>query len=230
MIDVGNGGMRAALILLLASPTIVGCASGGATSYVVPQSAPASSAIANDYRIGPLDTLTITVFQVADLSLKEVQVDAGGMIAVPLIGSVTAAGKTTAELSSEIALRLKEGYLQSPQVSVIVNEAVSQKVTVDGAVTEPGVFQLKGRTTLMQAVAMAKGPGRNANLKRVAVFRTSAGQRTAAVFDLAAIRAGLAEDPEIYGNDVVVVDASLLKGVLREVVTALPAFSIFRPY
>lgn len=221
--------------------SLVGCASndrGEATGVytALPSTSSASSASSapaaatSDYRIGPLDKLVITVFQVEDLTLKEAQVDASGQIALPLIGSVMAAGKTTSELSGEIATKLRAGFLQSPQVSVMVSEAASQKVTVDGAVTEPGVFTLKGRTTLMQAVAMAKGPGRTADLKRVAVFRTTNGTRTAAVFDLAAIRAGRTEDPEIYGNDIVVVDGSAVKGFWREVVSALPAFAIFSPY
>ncbi|NEX94880.1 polysaccharide biosynthesis/export family protein [Caulobacter sp. 17J65-9] len=183
-----------------------------------------------EYRIGPLDKLNITVFQVKDLTLDRVQVDASGRILLPLIGQVMAAGRTTTELSDEIAAKLEASYLQHPQVSVVVSEAASQKVTVDGAVTEAGVFELRGRTTLLQAVAMAKGPARNANLKRVAVFRQIDGQRQAAVFDLKAIRKGKAEDPEIYGDDVIVVDSSGLKGAWREVLGALPAFSIFRPY
>lgn len=195
--------------------------------------APATSAPQSqtaDYLIGPLDKLAITVFQVEDLTLKEAQVDASGRLALPLIGTLMVAGQTPTQLAEEIRRRLAAGYLQSPQVSVIILEAVSQKVTVDGAVTEPGVFELKGQTTLMQAVAMAKGPAKNANLKRVAVFRQVDGKRMAAMFDLAAIRSGKNDDPPIFGNDVVVVDSSAMKSFWREVVGALPAFGIFRPY
>ena len=180
-----------------------------------------------DYRIGPLDTLGVSVFQVKDLSVEEVQVDAGGRILLPLIGSVIANGKTTMELSSEIAAKLEEKYLQNPQVSVIVKEAVSQKVTVEGAVVEAGVFPIQGRTTLLQAVAMAKGAHRDANLRRVAVFREVNGQRMAAAFDMAAIRAGRAPDPEILGGDIVVVDGSQIRSVWRDIVSALPALGVF---
>lgn len=196
----------------------------------LPPAGPSTLAPSSDYRIGSRDTLNITVFQVPDLTLREAQVDASGQIALPLVGSITAAGKTTSELAAEISTKLQAGYLQSPQVSVIVAEAVSQKVTVDGAVVEPGVFALKGKTTLMQVVAMAKGPKPTAKLDRIAVFRSIDGRRTAAVFDLAAIRSGQADDPEILGNDIVVIDSSALKGFWREVVSALPAFAIFRSY
>lgn len=188
------------------------------------------STAAAEYRIGPLDILDINVFQVKDLTLEKVQVDATGQILLPLIGKITAGGKTTAELSAEIASKLQEKYLQAPQVSVLVVEAASQKVTVDGAVVEAGVFELKGRTTLLQAVAMAKGPARNANLHRVVVFRQIDGRRNAALFDLGAIRKGQADDPEIRGDDVIVVDSSALKGFWREAIGALPAMAVFRPW
>lgn len=121
-------------------------------------------------------------------------------------------------------------YLQRPQVAVTVAQAASQKVTVDGAVTEAGVYEIRGRTSLMQAVAMAKGPNRTANIRRVAIFRTVDGQRMAAVFDLQAIREGKSPDPTIQGDDIVVVEGSAIKGAWREVISSLPALAIFRPF
>ena len=187
----------------------------------------AREAALQDYRIGPFDKLAINVFQVKDLTLDEVQVDASGQILLPLIGMVEAGGKSTRELSQEIASKLSQRYLQNPQVSVLVKDAASQKVAVEGAVVEAGVFPLKGRTSLLQAVAMAKGPHQNADLKRVAVFREIEGQRMAAVFNLKDIRQGKSADPEILGNDVIVVNGSSLKGGIREILRALPALGVF---
>lgn len=224
-----------ALVLAFHFPVIAACASQAAepaaSRTFTSGSAAATPAAPTEYRIGPLDKLSIVVFQVKDLTLEGVQVDGSGQMSLPLIGSVLAAGKTTQELSVEIADRLRGRFLQDPQVSIWVQEAVSQKVTVDGAVREPGVYTMSGPTTLLQAVAMAKGPdAKYANLTRVAIFRTINGQRNAAVFDLKAIRAGKAEDPEIRGNDVVVVESSALKGMFREILGALPGLAIFRPY
>lgn len=223
-------------IAVTASLAVTACASQGASGAVsttafTPVSEPAQATISHSYRIGPQDKLNISVFQVKELTLEEVQVDGSGNISLPLIGNVVAGGRTATELSTEIANRLRGQYLQSPQVSVSVAEAISQKVTVDGSVIEPGVYKMSGPTTLLQAVAMAKGPDpRAANLSRVAVFRTVDGQRTAAVFDIKAIRAGRAPDPEIIGNDVIVVEGSAIKGAMREVLSALPGLAIFRPY
>lgn len=229
---IGIAGLALAVIsaTACASP---GVATGAPPSQPTFQSAggPPQQAVTQDYRIGPLDKLNITVFQVKDLTLEEVQVDGSGRVFLPLIGSVVAAGKTTQELSAEIADRLRGQFLQSPQVAVWVAEAISQKVTVDGSVVQPGVYTMSGPTTLLQAVAMARGPDlKYANLSRVAIFRTINGQRNAAVFDLKAIRAGKAPDPAILGNDVVVVEGSTAKGVFREILAALPGLAIFRPY
>jgi len=183
-----------------------------------------------EYVIGVQDKLNVRVFQVADLSFDELVVDTSGNIQMPLIGAVQAAGLTPPALSSEIARRLGDQFLRDPQVTVTVAEAASQKITVDGAVTKPGVYEMRGRTSLLQAVAMAEGPSRIADLSKVAVFRTIDGQRSVAVFDLGAIRQGRAEDPFVLGDDIVVVDTSQLNAILRDAVGALPALAIFRPY
>lgn len=217
---------------------LAGCASAPATSSQMSAATmmPARDMgggvdlAAVDYRIGALDLLNVTVFQVPDLSVEKLRVDASGGVELPLIGTMQAQGRTPAELASDIRGRLAARYLRNPQVTVSVAEASSQKVTVDGAVTEPGVYEMTGRTTLLQAVAMAKGATRIANLRNVAVFRTVDGQRMAALFDLGAIRSGQAVDPVLLGDDVVVVDTSRTSALMRDVVAALPGLAVFRPY
>lgn len=179
-----------------------------------------------DYVIGPQDKLRIRVFQVKDLSFDDEEVDASGDIELPLIGKVTAAGLTAEQLERELAKRLGERYLQSPQVSVSVTEGASAKVTVEGEVKSPGVFQVKGRTTLMQAIAMAGGPDDQADTHKVAVIREENGVRRAAICDFDAIRKGRAGDPVIQGNDVVVVDGSTVKTVWSNLMKNLPIFTL----
>lgn len=222
------GGGAARGVWLAAVLGLLTLAFGGAALAEMPIPAgPPVSTNPLDYRIGPQDKLNITVFQVKDLTIDKMEVDATGQILLPLIGAVTAQGKTTTELSLEIARRLGEKYMQNPQVSVVVDESASQKVTVEGAVNEAGVFNLKGRTSLMEAVAMAKGPGKNANTRHVAIIRIVDGSPKAAVFDLAAIQHGKARNPEIFGNDIVVIDDSGAKVFWHELITALPAFFVF---
>ena len=77
---------------------------------------------------------------------------------------------------------------------------------------------------------MAKGPTPTADLNSVAIFRTQGGQRMVAVFDLAAIRNGTAEDPVILGDDVIVVDRSRVNAFFRDVLGAVPVLGVFRGF
>ncbi len=178
------------------------------------------------YRVGPSDVLEVSVFQVEDLD-RTVQVSAGGQIALPLIGKIAAGGKTVAELEAEIADKYGARYLQSPQVSVFVKEANSQRVTVSGAVNKPGMVALTGPTTLLQTVALSGGLTPAADPRGVLVFRTVDQQRMAAKFDLAAIGSGKAQDPVLHGGDIVVVDQSGLRGALGQVRDNIPVFGLF---
>lgn len=218
----------------LAALVLANCASGGDSSIPAGDLPPPDPIALQqlgadaDYRIGPMDQLEIAVFQVPDMS-RTVQVDGAGRITLPLVGVIPAAGSTTAELQSVIATKLGEKYLNSPEVLVTVKQFASQKVTVDGAVGQPGVYGISGRTSLVQALAMARGPTRMADIRNIVVFRHVNGQRMAAKFDLAAIRKGQEEDPQVYGNDVIVVDSSASRGILREVLGVLPLYRVFSP-
>jgi polysaccharide export outer membrane protein len=173
------------------------------------------------YKIGPMDVLDISVFKVPDLS-KQVQVGQDGLINFPLVGELSAAGKTAHELERELTQKLGAKYIQSPQVGVFVREYNSQRVTVDGSIKHPGVYTLKGHTTLVQVLAMADGVDMSVASGEVVVFRRIDGKRSAARFDVAAINDGTVEDPELYPGDVVVVDTSAGKSALQAFLKVLP--------
>ncbi len=179
-----------------------------------------------DYRISPLDLLEISVFQVAELT-RTVQVNTNGLVALPLVGTVQAGGKTTSELESDIAKSLGDKYLQSPQVTVFVKEYTSQRVTVDGAVKKPGIFPSTGGLSLLQALALAEGLNEVADPGGVLVFRVVDNRRMAARFDLTAIRKGKADDPLLKAGDIVMVDESAARTTLRDLKSALSLPGIF---
>jgi polysaccharide export outer membrane protein len=174
------------------------------------------------YRVGPFDKLSINVFGVPDLS-QTIQVDAAGRIAYPLVGAIDVRGKTPDEISQEITRRLAT-YVRNPQVTVNLEETVSQVVTVDGAVTEPGLYPVVGRMTLMRAIATAKGVTEFARLQDVVIFRTVGEQQMAALYNLSAVRRGTYPDPEIFAGDVIVVGDSAARRLFRDVLQASPLF------
>jgi polysaccharide export outer membrane protein len=174
------------------------------------------------YLIGPFDKLSIDVFGIEDLS-KKVQADASGRISVPLIGGLEAAGRTPSELADEIASRLRGRFVRDPQVTVNLEETVSQVITVDGEVKKPGLYPVIGRMTLLRAVATADGATDLARLDDVVVFRTVDGARYAAVYNVKAIRRGVYDDPEVYANDLVMVGTSGKAQLLKNAIAVGPA-------
>lgn len=214
-----------------------GCAGSGSRGGPIPYGVsgfdvpdpPQAALLEADYQIAPGDTLAITVFQVESLS-RDYRVDLAGNISLPLIGVVPAVGTTTAELQTNIAERLGQRYMRNPDVTVAVTESAARNITVDGSVREPGVFPVRGSMSLIQAVALARGLDEFANPRRVAIFRRVEGQRMAAAFDMTSIRQGEEPDPEIYAGDIIVVDGSRVRSAWREIFTALPVLSLFRPY
>lgn len=182
----------------------------------------------SSYRIGPTDKIAVSVFDAPELA-REGAVDAAGNFSMPLIGSVQAGGKTPDELSKEIADLLRGRYLKNPQVAVNIKEARARTVTIDGAVREPGVYPVVGSMTLQQAVATAKGASESADIDNVIVFRTVNGQKMAAMFNLQDIRSGRYPDPEIYGNDIVVVGENAARRFFRDAAMSFPLLARFVP-
>jgi polysaccharide export outer membrane protein len=181
-----------------------------------------------EYRLGPYDQIVVEVLGVDDLK-REGRIDGAGNFSYPLIGAVHAAGLTPGELSTMIADRLRGRFVRDPQVSVNVREVVSQVVTVDGAVRDPGRYVVTGYMTLQQAIASAHGLTEYAQVTEVVVFRTVNGRPSAALFSLKDIREGRYGDPQIYANDTVVVGTSRARRLWQDLAQVAPIFSVFTP-
>lgn len=172
------------------------------------------------YKIGPQDVLDISVFKVPELS-KTVQVADTGTINLPLVGEVPAGGRTSQEVERELTAKLGAKYLQNPQVTVFVKEYNSQRVTIEGAVKKPGVYPIRGRSTLLQMIATAEGLTELAE-NDVVVFREVNGTRTAARFSIPDIRSGQAQDPSLLQGDTIVVATSALASSFQNFMKILP--------
>lgn len=107
------------------------------------------------YRIGREDVLDVSVWRDADLS-RVVPVRPDGFISLPMAGELKAEGKTPKELEAEIKTALK-AYVQDPKVTVIVHEVNATRVFVTGEVARPGAFPIRGKMSVLQALAMAGG-------------------------------------------------------------------------
>lgn len=172
------------------------------------------------YIIGPFDRVDISVFGVPELT-RQIQVDANGRFALPLVGEIEAAGQTPAQLGDLIADRLRGRYVRNPQVAVNA-DTVNQMITVDGQVENPGLYPVTGRMTLVRAIARAQGATEFARLSYVVVFRRVNNQEMAALYDLRAIRRGVYPDPEVFANDIVSVGENEARRLFNTVLQTTP--------
>src|SRR3954463_6974706 len=183
----GLGSLVGLLILAACADT-----RGGSIPYDKPLAHPDEvtfQTLESDYKIAPMDKLSIKVFKMEDLT-GDYDVDLAGNISLPLIGQLRAANLTTEQLDNQLTEKLGDKYLEHPDVSVAIKSSTAHVVTVDGAVNSGGSFPVGGPTTLIKAIARARGTSEDANPRRVAIFRTIGGQRQAAAFDLTSIRRG----------------------------------------
>lgn len=171
--------------------------------------------------IGPLDTIQVDVFNVPDLS-REMQVDASGRISMPLVGTIDARGRTAGELAEAIEAALRGRYVRNPEVTVNIKSSVSQVVTIDGQVVEPGLYPVTNQMTLMRAIASARGLSEFAREDDIVILRTANGQRMAGLYNAAAIRRGAYDDPPVYANDVIIVGDSPQRRLFRDFVSVSP--------
>lgn len=140
------------------------------------------------YRIGPEDVLQISVWNNEAMS-RTAPVRPDGKISLPLLNDVAAAGLTPMELRERLMQRLVE-YMPHPEVSVIVTEVRSFKVSVIGQVPKPDRYELKSAATVMDVLALAGGFTEFASRSRIVVIRAN-GQKTERIpFDYEKVRTG----------------------------------------
>ncbi len=195
---------------------------------------PGGQLVAEDYRIGAQDLIEIQVFGIDDLK-REVRVNSRGIVSLPLIGAVTIAGLTGQEAEALIAAKYAKDYLQDPQVSVFIKEFTSQRITVEGAVNHPGIFPVRGPTSLLQAIALAGGQGQLSDMSEVMVYRVESGQKKTLMYNVIKIRGGEVQDPMLANDDVVVVKRSgdrvaVRDSIFGDIINLVNPFNYIRPY
>lgn len=223
-----------ALLAGFAASVLGGCAStaenpalatGPAAYQVIPvQGAPGPQDAM--VRLRPGDEISLAVLGEPDLKLDDVVVSEAGSIQLPLAGEVHAEGLTSGELAETVRQQLSH-YLRNPKVAVNLSKPVVRTVSVEGEVDKPGVFVITRETTLLSALALAQSPTQLAKHDEIFVFRKINGQQAGARFDLLQLRSGLAPDPQILPDDVVVVGKSAKRAVFEDFLRAAPFFNVF---
>lgn len=216
--STGSAGGGAVEALQLTSSTPLG--GGGALQVVKELPAPQNTQNGSEQPLSPNDLLEINVFQVDNLN-RTVQIDAGGQISLPLIGTMKAAGKTVRQLEREIETAYGAKYLQSPDVTVFVKDSVGQRITVDGEVNRAGIYPVSSSATLLDAIALAGNFSPIGDAGKVFVYRNMGQNTLVANYNVEQIRAGKARNPRIFGGDKVVVFTSKSKIAINNLKDAL---------
>jgi len=154
-------------------------AAPGGEASTAPGPTPMTGAVApitSDYVIGPGDVLQITVWKNDTLS-RSLPVRPDGKISMPLLHDVQAAGLTAMQLRDKIATALGE-FMPNPEVAVSVTDVRSMRISILGEVAKPGVLELRGQTTILEAIAMAGGFKDFASPSKITVIRLDEGGKT----------------------------------------------------
>jgi polysaccharide export outer membrane protein len=146
---------RTVFISLVALTVIISSGLVGCQKKLAPKTEVESRTHFTEFLLGSEDVLEVVVWRNQDLS-RQVVVRPDGLISMPLIGDIQAAGLTPDQLAERITKRLRE-FKENPSVSVSVKEVNSYNVFVLGEVAKPGKYQLKSYTSILQAISMAGG-------------------------------------------------------------------------
>lgn len=183
-----------AIIGLLATLLLTGCGAGSVTSSATPPSATATAGDPSAYRLGPNDKVRVIVFGEDQLS-GEYQVDSTGSVALPLVGEISAAGKSPREFEEAVRTAYANGYVRDPKISIEVLDF--RPYYILGEVKKPGEYPYRTGLTVISAIAAAEGYTYRANTAAVLIDRPGqAGQLK--------VRA-TANEP-IYPGDVITVN------------------------
>jgi polysaccharide export outer membrane protein len=193
---------------------VITLASTADSADLVPASAPAAAPVAKpavatfdaaaDFRIGAEDLLDVQVWKNCPELCRTVPVRPDGKVSLPLVNDIQAAGLTTNELRMQVTQRLAE-FIPSPEVSVIVREVHSVKVSVVGAVRMPGHYEVNSAATVLDLIARAQGLTEFANRDRIVVKRQNGAATKQISFNYTRVAEGKDENPFVQPGDIIVV-------------------------
>lgn len=168
---------------------------------------PPAAEAGRPYRIGPPDQLVIMVLPAPEIQ-RSVTVRPDGMISIDLVGDIPAAGRTPAEVASDIETRIRR-FKRDAVVTVSLTQSLSTDITVLGEVGRTSTFSLARETRLVEAIGMVGGTKPYANKSKIRIIRFVDGQTKIYMADLAAIEKGdLSTNYLLQGGDIIVVPAT----------------------
>jgi len=201
--------VAAAAIVVGARPVFGQAADGTSSPKGTPAAAPVvvrQVEVPAGYVIGAEDVLAIVFWREKDLSVEGATVRPDGMITLPLINDLHAAGLTPDQLRERIQAAASK-YVADPSVTVAVQAIKSRKVFITGQIAKPGQYPLTAPTTVMQLIATAGGLHEYADTDRILIMRTEGGKQTSRRFNYKDVQRGrnLNQNIELMPGDTIIV-------------------------
>jgi protein involved in polysaccharide export with SLBB domain len=206
MLRAGQVAGISAVLAVLASGGLSGLACYKTAPPPVPMAA--MEQMPPDDQVGVDDIFDVRVYGENDLS-STYRVASDGTIDFPLAGRLQVAGLRTGDIQKKLIERLREGYLKDPQVTVVMKEWNSRKVSVLGQVQKPGPVAYHPHMTIIDAIALAGGFTGIAAKNSVSLRREGGGKVESRVYRVADITEGRSSNIPILPGDVVVVEERL---------------------
>ncbi|MEP6546194.1 MAG: polysaccharide biosynthesis/export family protein [Gammaproteobacteria bacterium] len=168
--------------------------------------APAGAQTLPDYKLHPGDKIIVGVYDDPKLLPQEMTITPDGKFSYPLMGEVTAGGKTVEQIRQEMETKLRK-YISEPIATVIVTGVQGNIVYVIGQVNKPGSFIMNPTINVLQALSLAGGGNPYAKLDNIIVIRSSGASQRVLTFRYGAVSNGkdLAQNVQLESGDVVVV-------------------------
>ena len=181
-------------------------AAAGTTAKATAPVVPAGVATPPGYVIGPEDVLTVIVWRENDMSVDATTVRPDGMITVPVINDVAAAGLTPQQLRERIT-EVAAKYVTDPNITVVVKAINSRNVYITGQVLKPGRYPLAAASTVLQLIATAGGLAEYANGESIRIVRIENGRTSSLRFNYQDVAQGkqLEQNIELKPGDTIVV-------------------------
>lgn len=174
------------------------------------------------FAIGPGDRLSFQIFGIPDTNRTGIVVDSMGFVSLPIIGTMQVGGLTIAEGNAAANSLLRAAHVRNPAAVLNFEQVVSPTFTIEGEVENPGLYPASSNTSLVRAVAAAKGTTEFARIEDVLIFRTVGNQRYLAAYNFAAVRAGNYADPRIYPGDTIIIGDSPARRRFRDLIQVAP--------
>ena len=181
---------------------------------------------AQEYRLGPRDVLSVTVLRHPELSAEKIEVDPGGRIRLPFVGSILASGKTTGEVTA-IVRRGLLGQLNDPTVTVTLTQTRPRQVAVSGAVKNPGLFEVGPNWRISELIAAAGGLT-SAPETSTATFSRAGGAAVALNLSNVLRNSGSSENRDLRAGDTLRVSENTVSIRVAGQVTAAGALQVPR--